>query len=177
MVVKTKDWIGWREWVALPELGITAIKAKIDTGARNSALHAFKVEKFEEDGRPRVRFSVHPLQGRKDKTIVCVADIVDERSVKNSGGHSEQRLVIRTLVAVGNKRPWPIEITLTNRSLMNFRMLLGRTALQGRLLVDPEASFLLLKPTSASSAPAGAKADVSAEMRKSRNKTAKKDQD
>lgn len=142
MVSKTKSWVGWREWVALPELGIDAIKAKIDTGARNSALHAFKLERFEEDGRLRVRFSVHPLQGRKDKSIVCVADVVDERWVSNSGGHRERRLVIRTPVQVG-KRAWPIEITLTNRSAMTFRMLMGRTALQEHLLVDPEASYLL----------------------------------
>ncbi|MEO5702394.1 MAG: ATP-dependent zinc protease [Gammaproteobacteria bacterium] len=142
MAVKTKPWVGWREWVALPELGIVAIKAKIDTGARNSALHAFKLEQFEEDGRLRVRFSVHPLQDCKDKTVVCVADVVDERWVSNSTGHRERRLVIRTPVQVG-KRSWPIEITLTNRSSMTFRMLMGRTALQGRLLIDPEASYLL----------------------------------
>ncbi|MEO7557816.1 MAG: ATP-dependent zinc protease [Gammaproteobacteria bacterium] len=142
MAGKIKPWVGWREWVALPELGITAIKAKIDTGARNSALHAFKLEKFEEDGRLRVRFNVHPLQDRKDKTVECVADVVDERWVSNSGGHRERRLVIRTPVQVG-KRSWPIEITLTNRSSMTFRMLMGRTALQGRLLIDPEASYLL----------------------------------
>jgi len=145
MVNKTKSWVGWREWVGLPELGIPAIKAKIDTGARNSALHAFKWEKFEENGCLRVRFSVHPLQERNDKKIVCVADVIDERWVIDSGGHREWRLVIRTPVQVG-QRSWPIEITLTNRSAMTFRMLLGRTALQGRLLVDPEASYLLKTP-------------------------------
>ena len=94
-----KPMLGWREWVALPELCIDSIKAKIDTGARSSALHAFKLEKFEESGRLRVRFSVHPLQDRNDKAIVCVADVIDERWVSDSGGHREWRVVIRTPVS------------------------------------------------------------------------------
>ncbi len=133
--------VGWREWLSLPELGIPAIKAKIDTGARTSALHAFEVESFEEDGVARVRFGIHPVQKRPDIAIYCLANVTDKRIVRDSGGHQEERLVIQTPVQVGQER-WPIEITLTNREDMLFRMLLGRTAQEGRLLVDAAGSFL-----------------------------------
>jgi hypothetical protein len=134
--------IGWCEWLALPELGIPAIRAKTDTGARTSALHTFSLEKFEENGRLKARFGVHPLRHRTDVEIFCVADVVDERTVSNSGGQREERLVIRTPVRLGEME-WPIEITLTNRETMRFRMLLGRTAMRGRLLVDPGHSYLM----------------------------------
>ncbi len=133
--------VGWREWLALPELGIPAIKAKIDTGARTSALHAFFLETFEAQGKLKVRFGMHPLQRRTDIEIYCVADVVDQRLVSDSGGHREMRYVIETPVRLGD-REWNIEVTLTNRENMKFRMLLGRTAMAGCLCVDPERSYV-----------------------------------
>lgn len=136
--------LGWREWVSLPELGIPGIKAKVDTGARTSALHAFEVTPFTENGVRRVTFRIHPLQGNDKRILVCTADVVDERIVTDSGGHKEQRLVIETLLAIG-PHTWPIEITLTARENMLFRMLLGRTAFRGRAQVDPSRSYLVGK--------------------------------
>lgn len=133
--------VGWREWLVLPALGIPAIKAKIDTGARTSALHAFKLKTFRERGQLRVRFGIHPLQKRQDVEIFCEADVVDHRLVTDSGGHREKRYVIETTVRLGAEE-WQIEVTLTNRDTMLFRMLLGRTAMRGRLLVNPASSFL-----------------------------------
>jgi hypothetical protein len=141
--------LGWREWVSLPQLGLHSVKAKVDTGARTSALHAFELRAFTEAGRRRVEFRMHPNQ-RDDHTIVdCVADIIDERVVSDSGGHREKRYVIETLLEVGD-RQHSIEVTLTSRDSMLFRMLLGRTALKGWARVDPGRSYLLGAP------PAGA---------------------
>lgn len=136
--------IGWREWVGLPQLGIAAIKAKADTGARTSALHAFEVREFTEDGVQRVKFKMHPRQLDKETVIVCVADVVDERAVTDSGGHKEQRWVIRSELTIG-EHAWPIELTLTSRDDMRFRMLLGRTAIKGMAVVDPARSYLVGK--------------------------------
>jgi len=128
----------------LPELGITAIKAKVDTGARTSALHAFEVTPFSRNGIERVQFKIHPLQKDNDTVIVCTADIIDERTVRDSGGHKEQRWVIKTPLKIG-PHTWPIEITLTARDDMLFRMLLGRTAIKGRAQVNPARSYIIGK--------------------------------
>lgn len=138
--------IGWREWIALPELNVPLVECKVDTGARTSALHAFYLEPFEEKGIRRVRFGLHPVQGDTEQEIHCVADVFDERVVSDSGGHKETRFVIRTPVVLGNDT-WPIEITLTNRDTMRFRMLLGRTALSDNFIVDPALSRQMGKPS------------------------------
>ena len=133
--------LGWREWVDLPELGLANIKAKVDTGARTSALHAFELRTFDENGRRRVEFKMHPNQRDQQTVVVCTADIKDEREVRDSGGHVEKRWVIETPVSIGGET-WPIELTLTARDDMLFRMLLGRTAMRKRALVDPSRSYL-----------------------------------
>ena len=137
--------LGWREWVALPELGISAIKAKVDTGARTSALHAFRVQPFDSNGKTRVRFSIHPLQKRSDVVIECEADVIDRRRVTDSGGHNELRYVIRTPLRIAGC-DIPIEVTLTDRDTMKFRMLLGRTTLSEGFVIDPARSYLTGKP-------------------------------
>ncbi len=133
--------VGWREWVGLPDLGVTGISAKVDTGARSSALHAFDVERFERDGRRMVRFAVHPLQHDDVHRVAVEAVLLDERPVRTSAGTEETRPVIATTVALGGCS-WPIELTLTRRDQMGFRMLLGRQALRGRFIVDPARSFV-----------------------------------
>lgn len=139
MIGRTR--VGWREWVSLPDLGIKAIKAKIDTGARTSSLHAYFVEPFREKGVAKVRFGIHPVQRNEDIATVCVATVLDIRTVTNSGGHREDRFVIETPVCLGDME-WRIKMTLTNRDTMLFRMLLGRTAMRNRIVVDPSRSFL-----------------------------------
>ncbi|MCM1981565.1 ATP-dependent zinc protease family protein [Lyngbya confervoides] len=133
--------IGWREWVALPELGVPHIKAKIDTGARTSALHAFDVDFFEIQGRGMVRFTIHPQQRDTRETLVAQAPLLEHREVRNSGGQAQRRPVILTPVRLGD-RTWTIELTLTNRDVMGFRMLLGRQAVRRQFLVDPGRSYL-----------------------------------
>lgn len=133
---------GWREWVGLKGLGVDSIKAKLDTGARTSAIHAFDVESYRRDGELRVRFFIHPLQ--KDDTVIIACDekVADIRTVGNPGGRREKRYIIRTDLSIGEES-WPIELSLTDRDEMGFRLLIGRAAMQGRLVIDPDHSFRL----------------------------------
>jgi hypothetical protein len=139
---KRKLLIGWREQVALPELDIPALTAKIDTGALTSTLDAENIEPFTEGGVAKVRFVFHPVPERPDPALLRCAEIVDRRTVTDSGMHRELRYVIRTCIAMGADA-WPIELTLANRRGMRFRLLLGRRALRGRFVVDPATSFRL----------------------------------
>jgi hypothetical protein len=134
--------IGWREWLDLPDLGIEGIKAKIDTGARSSALHAIHIESLKNSDRTLLRFQVHPYQRDSHATIATTAELLDWRQVTSSAGHRQLRPTIRTTVLLGEHR-WKIDLTLTNRDVMGFRMLLGREALRERFLVHPSESFLL----------------------------------
>lgn len=136
--------IGWREWCVLPELGLPAIKAKVDTGARTSCLHAFQIDPYQKDDKQWVRFGIHPHQDDNETEIYCDAEVIDERDVRDSGGHKEKRYVISTNLLLAGQE-WAIELTLTNRDSMLFRMLLGRTAMSGKILVNPKKSYLLGK--------------------------------
>ena len=132
-----KPIIGWREWAALPALGIPEMKVKVDTGARTSALHAYAIRIHDSVAS----FRVHPMQ-RDSRTVVeCRADVIDRREVRSSTGHPTLRPVIRTEIELFGDR-WPVELTLVSRSRMGFRMLLGRQAIRGRFVVDPGSSFL-----------------------------------
>ena len=137
--------VGWREWLALPDLGIPLIKAKIDTGARTSALHVERSEAFERDGAQWVRFALLP-GSRLRQPKMFEAAVVDARPVTDSGGNRAVRVFIRTRLVIG-EHSWPIEMNLTNRGSMMFPMLLGRTAMSGRLIVNPGQSFVLGRPT------------------------------
>ena len=136
--------VGWREWLALPDLGLPLIKAKIDTGARTSALHVERSEEFERDGLRWVRFALLP-GSRLRQPKLFEAPVVDARPVTDSGGNRATRLFIRTRLVIG-ENSWPIEMNLTNRGSMLFPMLLGRTAMSGRLCVNPGQSFVLGRP-------------------------------
>jgi hypothetical protein len=133
--------IGWREWVGLPGLGVDAVKAKVDTGARSSSLHAWDVEIVPGRLPVTVRFVVHPFEHDETVTIVAEAPLIDEREVRSSNGEVELRPVIRTDVAVAG-RQFPIELTLTRRDAMGFRMLLGRSAVRSQFVVNPDDSFM-----------------------------------
>ena len=141
-----KPVIGWREWISLPELGIAAVKAKVDTGARTSALHAFDVHVFRRRGVRMVRFKVHPLQRNSRRTVETEAVVLDRRTVKSSTGHEHERIVILTELELAGQR-WPIELTLASRDAMGFRMLLGRQAVRGHFTVDPGRSFFGGRPS------------------------------
>lgn len=138
--------VGWREWLALPDLGMPAVKSKIDTGARSSSLHVEEYELFANLGQRWVRFALSPGSRRSRHPHVAEAPVLDERMVTDSSGNTAPRLFIATRVAVG-AWSWPIEMNLTDRRSMLFPMLLGRTAMRGRLMVDPNGSFLLGRPS------------------------------
>jgi len=133
--------LGWEEWVDLPDLGLPAIKAKVDTGARTSALHAVAIEPFGPAENPQVRFLIQPDPRNPNLELTCSARVVDRRDVTSSNGETELRYVIETEARVGN-RTWPIQISLTNRENMAYRMLLGRRAIDEDMIVDPNASFV-----------------------------------
>lgn len=139
-----KQVIGWREWVSLPEFGIKKIKAKIDTGAHTSVLHAFQIDVFRAHGRDKVKFVIHPKQATTKKVLTCTANLVDIRWITDSSGNRDQRYVIETTLVAG-EMSWPVEMTLNRRDDMRYRMLLGRTALRGRFLIDISSSYLLKK--------------------------------
>ena len=141
MLITQKLVIGKEEWCALPSLHLPAIKAKIDSGARTSALHADNIHIYTARGEKMVRFDVHPIQKDRRITVHCRAPLVEERDVKSSSGHTERRPVIETPIRIGSVTQ-NIQLTLTNRDSMGYRMLLGREAMQGRMLIDPEKSFL-----------------------------------
>jgi len=142
MTAAEKSIVGWREWVALPQIGIERIKAKVDTGARTSALHAFKIEPFSRDGVDWLKIGIHPAQRKTAPEVWCEAAVLDRRVVRDSGGHEEARFVIETPVTLGAVTR-SIELTLTDRDNMGFRMLLGRTALRGFFIVDPARSYVV----------------------------------
>jgi hypothetical protein len=137
---QSKTIIGWREYLALPQLGIKSIKAKVDTGARSSSIHAYDIACFERDGTEWVKFSICPKQRSIEKVVVSEAPVLDIRQIRSSTGQLQQRFVILTNVELMGES-WPIELTLASREEMGFRMLLGRQAIRGRMIVDPQRSF------------------------------------
>jgi hypothetical protein len=145
-ITSSMPMLGWREWVGLPELNISQIKSKIDTGARSSALHAFAIEPYRKNGQRWVMFAIHPKQRHSDIFIECHAPIKDRRIVTDSGGHKQRRYVIETQLALGQSRI-TAEITLTNRDSMLFRMLIGRTTMNDHFIIDPNRSYLQGKPS------------------------------
>lgn len=134
--------IGKEEWCGFPELGLPYIKARIDSGAKTSSLHAFNIHSFEEGGKKYVHFDIHPIQGNRKIIQSCRGLVVDKRDVKSSTGDKEKRHVIKTVLKLGSEK-WEVEVTLTNRDAMGYRMLLGREAMRGNVLIDPDASFCL----------------------------------
>ncbi len=131
--------LGWEEWISLPEINVPAIKAKIDTGAKTSSIHAFMIEPYGRGEIKKVRFGVHPIPERTDIVIFSSGKIVDQREFTSSNGETEVRYVIETIVKIGEET-WPIELSLTNRETMQYRMLIGRSALKDFIIVDPNLS-------------------------------------
>ena len=139
-VINDKLLIGRFEWCALPQLAVPAIKAKIDTGAKTSAIHAFNIAPFFEAGVACVKYDIHPLQSDDNHIIRCVSEVIDKRYIMSSNGHKEQRYVIATQIKLGGSM-WPIELTLSNRDPLRFRLLLGREALNHKVIIDPSLSY------------------------------------
>ncbi|SHG63556.1 SSU ribosomal protein S6P modification protein [Flavobacterium fluvii] len=146
-MLQSKIILGSEEWCSFPELGIPIIKARVDSGAKTSALHAINIAPFKKEGQNWVKFDINPIQNNVKTVIHCEAPLVDKRIVKSSSGFREERYVIQTNLEIGNSN-WLIEMTLTNRDSMGFRMLLGREAMSGRVMVDPEQQYVLGQPTS-----------------------------
>ena len=141
-IKKTKKIIGWKEWFNLDCLALPAIKGKIDTGAKTSALHAFNIETFYIEDVEYVRFDIHPLQKNKRLVRSCISRVIDRRMVSDSSGKKEKRIVIKSDLKIGDKKI-RVELTLTNRDNMSFRMLLGREAImQAKMIVDISKSFV-----------------------------------
>ncbi len=132
---------GWREWVSLPDLEVDWIKAKIDTGARTSSLHAFDIREFDREGEAWVRFRVKPWQDSQEDAVVVECPVHDRRAVRSSSGHAQERLVVQLRIRLVDREVLA-EITLSNRDEMGFRMLIGREALRRGYIVDPARSFL-----------------------------------
>jgi hypothetical protein len=133
--------IGWREWIVFPQFGDARVKAKVDTGARTSAIHATNIQPLEREGQAHVAFILYPNQDDDSGAVECEAPLVETRSITDSGGHEEERYVVSTDIELAGRR-WPIELSLTDRNMMGFRMLLGRSAMRNRLIVRPDKSFL-----------------------------------
>lgn len=161
--------IGWREWVALPELGVDWIKAKIDTGARSSSLHAIDLEPFRRRGKSMIRFGVHPVQRDFKRIVATEAEILEYRWVKSSDGRGSERPVILTPIA-WNGLSWEIELTLARRDEMGFRMLLGRQAIRGRVLVDSGHSYCGGTPPPRAARKAKAKSKAKSKSKSNRKK-------
>lgn len=132
--------LGWKEWITLPLLGIDKIKCKVDTGAKTSALHAFYIDPFTKGGKAMIHFGLHPNQDDTQTVLHCEAEVFDQRIVTSSNGDKDMRYVIKTEIVLG-KHTKEIELTLTNRDTMKFRMLLGRRAMDGLFIVDPELAY------------------------------------
>ena len=143
-MIKDKKTIGNQEWCAFPELGILAIKARVDSGAKTSSIHAFNITTYLREDVQWVKFEVHPVQRNDQISIQCECPIIDQRDVKSSSGTSETRYVISTPISLGEE-VWDIQLTLSDRDAMGYRMLLGREAMNGRLVIDPSMKCVLGK--------------------------------